>query len=123
MPRRCSLTWPVALRVCRTKKRGSLTEKRGMNMRRSIAIILISIAALLPIACSSHSSKPAPQTHKVLIQDFKFQPADLTVNVGDTVEFTNADMMPHNAVSESRFASGKLEQGKSWTYTASDKGT
>jgi plastocyanin len=92
-------------------------------MRRSVAIILISIAAMLPIACSSHPSKPAPQERKVLIQDFKFQPADLTVNVGDTVEFTNADMMPHNAVAQDKFTSGKLEQGKSWKYVAAEKGT
>lgn len=92
-------------------------------MRRSIAITLLSVVAMLPIACSSHSLKHEPQIHTVFIQGFKFQPADLTVNVGDTVEFTNQDMVPHNAVSQGKFDSGKLEQGKSWKYTATEKGT
>jgi plastocyanin len=94
-----------------------------MNMRRSIALLLLSGVAMLAIACSSKPAKLAPQEHKVLIQDFKFQPADLKVNVGDTVVFTNADMMPHNAVSEGKFHSDKIEQGKSWKYVATEKGT
>ncbi len=89
-------------------------------MRRTISMIALSIAVMFLGACSS---KPAPQTHTILIDGFKFQPALLTVNVGDNVVFTNQDMVPHNAVDEGKFNSGKLEQGKSWTYLAKDKGT
>jgi plastocyanin len=32
-------------------------------------------------------------------------------------------MMPHNAVSEGKFHSDKIEQGKSWKYVATEKGT
>jgi plastocyanin len=91
-----------------------------MNIRRSISIILLSLAMMLMVACSS---QPAPKTHNVVIDGFKFQPTLLMVNVGDTVVFNNQDMVPHNAVAEGKFDSGKLEQGKSWTYTAKDKGT
>ena len=91
-------------------------------MRKSIIAILLSIVATLPIACSSHPSKPGPQTHAVIIQGFKFQPADLTVNAGDTIEFTNQDMLPHNAVSQGKFDSGKLETGKSSKYVATERG-
>ena len=89
-------------------------------MRKRISIALLSIAVMLMAACSS---KPAPKTQTVVIDGFKFQPALLTVNTGDMVVFTNQDMVPHNAVAEGKFDSGKLEQGKSWTYTAKDKGT
>ncbi len=89
-------------------------------MRKRISIALLSAAMMLMVSCSSN---PAPKTHTVVIDGFKFQPALLTVNVGDTVVFNNKDMVPHKAVAEGKFDSGKLEQGKSWTYTAKDKGT
>jgi plastocyanin len=114
-------------------------------MRRTITAVFIATGLLIFTACSSgnpdaKSSAPAtvqssrgdeshevvpqePQLHKILIQGFRFQPADLTVSLGDTVEFTNGDIVPHNAVAHGRFDSGKLPRGASWKFLAKEKGT
>ncbi|MFQ5912771.1 MAG: plastocyanin/azurin family copper-binding protein [Nitrospinota bacterium] len=42
----------------------------------------------------------AAETHKVIIRDFAFGPAKLTVKVGDTVEFVNEDALPHTATQD-----------------------
>ena len=37
------------------------------------------------------------ETHTVVLEDFAFEPAELTVAVGDTVVFENRDAAPHTA--------------------------
>jgi plastocyanin len=80
-----------------------------------------------PVQSQPNANKGASAaTHEVLISGFKFQPADLTVNVGDTVEWKNMDAMPHNAVAKDKtFDSGKLSTGMTGKYVAQakDKGT
>jgi plastocyanin len=60
-----------------------------------------------------------------VIKGSVFQPAALTVNSGDTVEWKNNDIVPHTATSTdtSRFDSGRIEVGGSWKYVANKKGT
>jgi len=89
-----------------------------MRSKKALLLVTAALSALL-MACSSTK----PVTHTVDITGFKFVPAELTVNVGDTVEFTNHDMMPHNAVSEGHFNSGKLETGANGKFVVNAKGT
>jgi plastocyanin len=52
-----------------------------------------------------------------------FTPATLTVRVGDSVVWTNKDLLDHSATSQAgSFDSGKMESGAVWTYTAAKKG-
>lgn len=104
---------------------------------RSVASKLVLVTAmLLLVSCSSGTQEPAggsvqaaapkgPQTHTVIIRELKFQPAVLTVGVGDSVEWKNEDIVPHTATTtESKeFDSGSLAVGSSWKYVASKKGT
>lgn len=64
-----------------------------------------------------------PQVFKVAIKGFKFVPADLTVKVGDTVEWTNEDSAPHTATADlGEFDSDRLVQGDSFSFTFQNKG-
>lgn len=91
---------------------------------------------LLLVSCSLGTQGPAcgfalaavpkgPQTHTVAIRELKFQPAVLTVKVGDTVEWKNDDIVPHTATSTKpkKFDSGILPVGGFWKYVVTKRGT
>ncbi len=66
---------------------------------------------------------PAPAvTDLVIIENFKFMPADLEINVGDTVEWTNKDSAEHTVTFDNGEFDGKLPQGGSATFTFEQKG-
>jgi len=50
-----------------------------------------------------------------------FQPADLTVHVGDSVVWVNKDPFPHTVTSD-RFDSKIIAADGSWRYTAKARG-
>ena len=63
-----------------------------------------------------------------MIREFKFEPATLTVHVGDTVEWKNDDIVPHTATADGAaqkpaFDSGTMRKGATWRYVARKKGT
>jgi plastocyanin len=99
---------------------------------------LLIAALLLRIACSAglhlsvreaaaaESSEPVDNKSKtVLINHFKYQPDTLTVNLGDTVEWKNDDIVPHTVTGVDRkaFDSGRIAKGASWHFTATKRGT
>jgi hypothetical protein len=53
----------------------------------------------------------------VTIEDFVYRPATVTVDVGDTVTWTNRDDAPHTATDEGRFDTGELARGESGSHT------
>lgn len=62
----------------------------------------------------------------VTIEDFLFSPQDLTIEVGDTVTWTNLDSSSHTATSTSgpaSFDSGNLAEGASFSFTFDTAGT
>lgn len=57
------------------------------------------------------------KTVQVSIKSFKFTPADITVNVGDTVVWTNEDSAPHTVESsEGTLRSDQLSNGDTYSY-------
>jgi plastocyanin len=65
-------------------------------------------------------------TKTVEIKNYAFSPAALTVNVGDTVTWTNMDTAPHTVTVTSgpvKFNSGNLSTGQSFSYTFTTAGT
>ena len=61
--------------------------------------------------------------HDVAIMNFAFIPADLTVNPGDTVRWTNNDVVPHTSTSDTGvWDSGTLQNGDTYTLSLSDPG-
>ncbi|WP_238598783.1 cupredoxin domain-containing protein [Saccharothrix sp. ALI-22-I] len=71
----------------------------------------------------------APQAaaaKSVSISGYAYSPATLTVNVGDTVTWTNQDTAPHNVVVTSgpeKFTSPTLQKGQSYTFTFTKAGS
>ena len=65
------------------------------------------------------------ENHDVSITDDKdFLPEDLTINVGDTVVWTNNDDSPHTVTADDdEFNSGNLAEGATWSYTFTEAGT
>lgn len=61
---------------------------------------------------------------KVTIRNFKFEPANLAIAVGKTVQFVNVDEEPHTATStDGAFNSKALDTNQTWNYTATKPGT
>ena len=64
-----------------------------------------------------------PVTVPVSMFQFEFLPPDLTINVGDTVMWTNNDALPHTATSNtSVWNSGTLQPGQSFSFTFNNPG-
>jgi plastocyanin len=111
-----------------------------MHRKPSLAsVTLVVLAALALIAAArflSHASagQPAnsgsapPKVVTVVIRDFKFEPATVTVHAGDTVEWKNNDIVAHTATADGEaqkpaFDSGTIHTGAAWRYVARKEGT
>ena len=65
----------------------------------------------------------AARTINVAIKSFKFVPADIMVNVGDTVTWTNEDSAAHTVESsDDALASDELSRGDTYTFTFTKPG-
>ncbi len=65
-----------------------------------------------------------PRTHRVVLQNFAFTPAEITVRPGDTVEWVNSDIVPHTATeSNGDWDTENLAKGQSTQLVFSDLGT
>lgn len=106
-------------------------------MRRTALAAGCALTTFALAGCSSSSSsspapsKPgatstsaAPAADTVVIQNFTFQPASLTVAPGATVTVTNKDSVTHTLTSTSNpkaFDTGDIPAGSSKTFTAPAK--
>jgi plastocyanin len=64
-----------------------------------------------------------PVTHTVTIDGARFSPADLSLNVGDSVVWVNKDILAHTATTSTPgFDSKVIQPGKSWRHTLRRKG-
>jgi plastocyanin len=89
-------------------------------MKRVTQIAVVILTCIL----SSSVAAPKQQTHAVGIDNMKFDPADVTVNVGDSVEWTNNDTRDHTVnAKDGSFKSGNLGNGASYRYTFKKAGT
>ncbi|WP_147125705.1 cupredoxin domain-containing protein [Shimia ponticola] len=81
-----------------------------VSRRQAIATLTLGgvAAALAPAAMAAGHAKD----HAVAIEGFAFAPGDLTISVGDSVEFTNSDSAPHTATADDgSFDTGMLRGG------------
>jgi amicyanin len=77
-------------------------------------------------AATSSAGATAAATKTVAIKNYAFSPASLTIQVGDTVTWTNEDTAPHTVTVTSgpvTFNSGNLAKGQSFSYTFTVAGT
>lgn len=94
---------------------------------RSIKFVLACGLAVASILGSvAHAAPRLAETKTVTIQNFAFDPKDLTINVGDTVTWTNKDTASHTATSASadlKFDSGKLDTNQTFSFTFDKAGS
>ncbi len=86
-----------------------------MNRRDVLlrGVRLTAVAILLP----SETRRANAQTAAVVIDNFTFNPPELTVKLGDTVTWTNHDDIPHTVVSAGKFRSKALDSDDSFSFT------
>jgi plastocyanin len=92
----------------------------------SVALPVLIAMVLLAAASSSvaANAQPAAATAGVKIDNFVFGPQTITVPVGTTVTWTNADDIPHTSVStEGVFKSKVLDTDEKFSYTFTKAGT
>jgi plastocyanin len=61
--------------------------------------------------------------YTVVIEAMKFEPAQLTVKPGDTVEWINKDPFPHTATAAGKFDTGEIAAGERKSLRIMGKGT
>ena len=92
----------------------------------ALALVATGFPSLTSAGRAANSQSASTKTVTVAIRSFKFEPATVTVNQGDTVEWKNDDVVPHTATEDVRkpsFDSGTIEVGAAWRYIARNKGT
>ena len=82
------------------------------------------VMGLLLLSCSRSGpiGAPQPQTYTVVIEGMRFEPADLTVDPGDTIVWMNKDMFAHTATADGGFDSRTIDAGGSWRLTLQTPG-
>jgi len=97
-----------------------------MALRRwsLLILMLLSLSAFL-VGCGnakdSKAASPAADKNTILIQSYKFQPAELTIQKGDTVTWINQDSVGHT-VTGAGLDSGLLTKGQSFKFTFTQTG-
>jgi len=76
-----------------------------------------------PQSPPSNGEQPAKGEVRIVIENFVFTPADVTVAPGTKVTWINKDDAPHTATSvDQKFNSGGLDTDDSFSFVFNDKG-
>jgi len=95
-----------------------------------LGLVALSSAAIAGFAMFSNSSAAAAATSHVTLGAYFFNPANITVNVGDTVTWTNMDFSndfygptPHTTTSNTGlWSSGDMAPNSSFSFTFNSPG-
>jgi plastocyanin len=85
--------------------------------------------AAKPAETKPASPKPAPSrrvatTRRTTIKNISYMQPRITIAVGTTIEWTNADPLPHSVTAADRsFNSGLIQPGKTYRHTFTKAGT
>lgn len=94
-----------------------------MTTRAPYRRFLAAAALAAVVAGANPGAAQEPQRHVVDIRDFAFDPPSLSVAVGDTVVWTNRDIVPHTVtIAGGDSDSGAIEEGQSWEFTVTTSG-
>ena len=84
------------------------TTRRQVPSRAALAFFVV---AAMPLSLSAH------QTVDVIIQNYRFEPAEVRIRSGDTVRWTNQEKRTSHSVlfaAENGLESERLFPGESW---------
>ena len=90
----------------------TIVLKRRSVLSGFAAASAAAILASRPGALA-HDGVEHAATHEVEIRGFKFEPASLTARPGDTITWTNRDLVPHTATAhDGRWDTGRIGKGE-----------
>ena len=90
--------------------------RKGLSM--SILVLVAGALATGSGLAAQSNQVAAPATHSVVIKQFRFKPAQLSLHPGDVVEWKNEDIFTHSATSDNgTFDSGSIAPGQAWKTT------
>jgi plastocyanin len=102
-------------------------KKEVALVRRIILLITVALALVATLfvvsvagAQKQPTASPAQKqpTRTVVIKDFRFSPAKITVKPGTRVTWVNKDKAPHTATAKNgTFNSGELRKGQRYSRT------
>ena len=69
-----------------------------------------------------NTDEPILDSNTVIIEDYKYKPAEITIKSGETITWINKDGAGHTATGDS-FDSGLLGRDKSYKQTFDEVGT
>jgi plastocyanin len=101
-----------------------LASNRTLVASVALTALALCAAGVVALAGSQSPKAPKPATHTVVMDGTSFEPANVTVNTGDTVVWVNEDPFSHTVTSKAGgFDSKVIPEGKAWTNTMKAKGT
>jgi len=84
--------------------------------------VAIAAAMILHAPIARAEDTKAVDDIKVMIDNFTFEPAQLTVKAGTTVTWTNRDDIPHTVVSAGKFRSKTMDTDGTFSFTFTSAG-
>ena len=102
--------------------------------RKFIRIVIFSLLLVVATGCAPQSTATTPASSStaapsataagnlVVIKDFAFDPATLTIHAGDTVTWRNDDSSAHT-ISSASFSSDTIAKNGTWSHTFGTVGT
>jgi amicyanin len=94
-------------------------------MKRTLSAVALAVAFAF-LALLHAPTQAAAASYSVQIANYAYSPSSITVNVGDTVTWTNDDTAPHTVTTSSgpqSLSSPDLSKGQSWSFTFTAPGT
>lgn len=88
-------------------------------------VIALFVVGITAFTAADSAAKAAAATVNVALGDNTFTPAQITVNVGDTVVWTNTGRNPHDVTADSGafFSNRRMMNGQTFSYTATTPGS
>lgn len=83
---------------------------------------MFAIRCAIATLMASRISAAHCENLEVTIDNFSFNPAQLTVKTGTTVTWKNHDDIPHTVVSAGKFKSKTLDTDDSYSFTFTEAG-
>ncbi len=95
-------------------------------MRLSVrpAHYFLAVLALAGAASWWWAKEPTPEHHRLSIQNLEFEQISASVDVGDTITWTNLDIVPHTVTdANGEWDSGEMASGVTFSLVIEDLDT
>ena len=83
-------------------------------------VLAVAAVMVFSVVClgMQGTESPSAASHIVIIKQMQFDPPQITVQAGDTVEWKNEDIFAHTVTADDgSFDSGLIDRGHSWQMT------